>query len=201
MPGQSFGFGFLSSLPLQFSLVVRSILALCFCRATDKEGWFDSSSGCFCMWVSHKCSLLEPEEVSKPWSGVNAQLKMWLYPCHFFSLLLMCRNSTRKMTQLSCGGSVFQWFVLLRAVQKLQSEFCLQTMWASCLFFWQVQEDTGHLFASSFLCESMVTSALLDIVCAVCRMLKHGFYDCCLSGNSKKIRYLSHEVHLVGKNI
>lgn len=58
--------GFFPSLPLQFFLVVRIIFTLCFRRATDKEGWFDSGSGCFCMWLSHKWSLLGAEEVSKP---------------------------------------------------------------------------------------------------------------------------------------
>lgn len=145
IPVQSFGFGFFSPLPLQFFLVVRIIFTLCFRRATDKEGWFDSGSGCFCMWLSHKWSLLGAEEVSKPWAAVNAQLMLWLCPRHFFPLLLMCRNPARKIIQLSYGGSLFQWFVVLRAAQKLQSEFCLQTTWASCLFFWQVQGRHGPL--------------------------------------------------------
>ncbi|KAI1242579.1 hypothetical protein IHE44_0000111 [Lamprotornis superbus] len=40
----------------------RSLDGIIIYRATDKEGWFDSDSGFFCMWVSHKWSLLEPEE-------------------------------------------------------------------------------------------------------------------------------------------
>lgn len=58
---KALGLFFFSSLPVLFFLVIRIIFALCFCRATDKEGWFDSGSECFCMWVSHKWSLLEPE--------------------------------------------------------------------------------------------------------------------------------------------
>lgn len=117
-----------------------------------------------------------------------------VYPCHFFSLLLMCRNSARRAQFFSglCYSELFR---------SCKVNFVCKPHEPLACFPGRCREDTGHLFASSFLCKSMVTSALLDIACAVCRMLKRGFYDCCLSGNSKKIRYLSHEVHLVGKNI
>lgn len=159
-----------------------------------EEGWFDSSSGYLCPWVSHQWSLLEPEQESKPRAAVNARLRLCLYPCHFFSLLLMCRNSARKAQFFSglCYSELFR---------SCKVNFVCKPCEPLACFPGRCREDTGHLFASSFLCKSVVTFALLDIVCAVCRMLKQGFYDCCLSGNSKKIRYLSYEVHLAGKNI
>lgn len=190
---KALGLGFFfPSLPLQFFPVIRIIFALCFCRATDKEGEFDSSSGCFCLCMSHKWSLLEPEQESEPPAGVNAQL--WLYPCHFFSLLLMCRNSARK-------AQFFSGLYCSELFRSRKVNFVCKPHEPLACFPGRCREDTGHLFASLFLCQSMVTSALFDIACAVCRMLKRGFYDCCLSGNSKKIRYLSHEVRMVGKNI
>lgn len=99
------------------------------------------------------------------------------------------------------GAQFFNGLYYSELFRSCKVNFVCKTREPLACFSGRCREDTGHLFAFSFLCQSMVTSALLDIVCAVCRMLKHGFYDCCLSGNSKKIRYFSHEVHLLGKNI
>lgn len=75
--------------------------------------------------MSHIWFFLVPVSVLETYAGANAQLELWLF---------MDRNNAVKMIQYEGVDSILHWFVLLRAAQKLEIEFCLQDMSTSLAF-------------------------------------------------------------------
>lgn len=88
-------------------------------------------------------------------SGCGCTPDVSLHSCSW------AEKNAMKMIQHEGVGSILHWLVLLRAVQKLEIEFCLQSMSASlaCSAV-RHREDIAHMLASQLLCGSTVASFL-----------------------------------------